>query len=897
VNQTTFSPADAHDDFHGVSNADFLGRSTNVITFTYQDINGCVHAVSKTIYVNPSPQIEGPAGDQIVYDAICDGFPIEAHVVIYEPGTSTEVASYAGYSFQWITPGGTFVINDDPSVVFETENLSVNVTLNVTSPDLPDGSPGCVTTITDTDAQGFPPIPTFTYVGITENSPLGLDIEFFQDNLQLDELDDEVGLNYMSFTLTGITGTTVVAPEIRTNTFSSGVPFDLSPINIMGLTAGTYEAELIMGTFDGCLISSGVRVITILPQISLGDPITGGGYQEYFDDDNGGWYIEIASGNGKNDNRKTSWKRTTLAVDGTPYNDDIGSVTGGMMVTNAPEARVYYKELDDPELPPSPSDTLGTSYYPNEISFVYTPAFDYSEYDNPALRFDYIRDFDSNRDGVVVQVSEDDGRTWTTLGDNDINSGINWYSDAGVSAGPGDQTGRSPENEAASNDDLVAFAEYDTDLAGAPAPVWKEARHQLIEGDYVNELIRYRFALGAIPGTKINIGTRTNNADGFAFDNFSIYEVNKVMLVESFSSTFSETSRQNANLIQFGSTTGPVAQENREHNIDWDAGTQGLWINYYTDMANEGSSVDPINAQNKVGPGTRATFYGITGVNTPSVPATRIAGEIAGYKLNATPEDFGNQFNAISLADADFIIEKPKPEEGTPTALNSDIYFNSSDPDVLSATVTYTATTNVPGIVEAGFYFAVVEKVRTGFTSGVYGPSDEIYYPLRVMLPGPEGAFYRGTITADQEFTYNMNWKISGIDDPDNIRVIAFVQYFNHPNANKIGSVEQAQFIDADGLGKINTLTGLEDLNISDILELYPNPADDRLTLQLADAALKPVMYKISDQSGRQIMVGRIERGIKEVTIDVSELSSGLYIIQVFNDDRVWTPKRIIIAH
>ncbi|MEQ9231094.1 MAG: T9SS type A sorting domain-containing protein, partial [Cyclobacteriaceae bacterium] len=124
-----------------------------------------------------------------------------------------------------------------------------------------------------------------------------------------------------------------------------------------------------------------------------------------------------------------------------------------------------------------------------------------------------------------------------------------------------------------------------------------------------------------------------------------------------------------------------------------------------------------------------------------------------------------------------------------------------------------------------------------------------------------------------------------------------FAQYYNHPNANKVGGVEQAAYIDADGLGKTNAVVGLEDLLTNDVLELYPNPADDKVTMRLADAPLKPVLWRISDQSGKEVLSGRIERGIKEVTIDTENLPSGMYIIQIFNDQNSWIPKKVIISH
>jgi len=81
------------------------------------------------------------------------------------------------------------------------------------------------------------------------------------------------------------------------------------------------------------------------------------------------------------------------------------------------------------------------------------------------------------------------------------------------------------------------------------------------------------------------------------------------------------------------------------------------------------------------------------------------------------------------------------------------------------------------------------------------------------------------------------------------------------------------------------------------VLTVYPNPASARVSMRLADAPLKPVYWRMSDQSGREVKIGRIERGIKEVTIDTQDLPSGMYIIQIFNDEGSWVPKKVVIQH
>ncbi|MCP4459333.1 MAG: T9SS type A sorting domain-containing protein, partial [Cytophagales bacterium] len=867
-NQTTFDPSDAHDASHITSagGAEFLAQSENIITFNFEDLDGCSNSITKTLYVNPNPEVE--SGSQIVYDVMCLGSDIEAHVVILKPGTTTEVTSYVGYTFDWVSSETSSTVLDDPSVVLPAaDNLSVGMTLTITSPD------GCITTITDTDAQGFPPIPTFTYVGITAGSEAGLDIEFQENSALLPDAD----VNSLQFTLTDDNGIEVVSLDRSTLNTSAG-DF-LNALNLktdlgVDLAAGEYTAEVSMGTALGCNIPDYERTITILPVEVLGDPITGGGYAENFEVDMGGWFFEYVSEDGKEDTRESSWRRMELKKTGVTNDDILSDGRGNILVTQGDPTETFEES----------GDSIPTPYYESEVSYVYSPALDFSLYLNPMLRFDYIRDFESSRDGVVVQVSDDDGRNWQTLGDNNINSGINWYTNQGISAGPGDNQGRYPETS--TNSQLVGFADVPFDEDGNRVPEWLESKHQITRGDYQSNMIRFRFVLSALSGKKYTDSEEVIGEifDGFAFDNVRVYEINKLLVVEQFSSTLSADSKKIEEFIESGQVEG---KSTVHHVIDWDKGTQGVWINYYTDVFNDDISEDPINARNKVDPGTRATFYGVT-----DVPTSRISGSTVDFDLTINPEDFGNKYNALALGDTDFNINKDHP------TLPNDIVLNASDPDVISVTVTFRSLTDETDDIEVGFFLAVVEKTKTNVTSGEYVATDTIRNALRVLLPGPAGEYYKGPLAIGDSFTYTFDWTITEIDDPDELRVIAYAQYYSHSNANKVGSIEQAAWLDLDGEGKQVLITGFENKVSRGELEVYPNPADNRINLALPDTPDKDVYWSVYDQSGRQAMKGLIKRGTKTPDpIDTSDLPSGLYIIQLHDEERLWTPMKVLIAH
>jgi hypothetical protein len=807
-----FRPSAAHDANYGAvpaADRQFQPQSANIITFSYTDQFGCDNSVEKTLYVNPRPDAAGAPGSEIQYDALCRTYPINARIVINEPGTSNEVGSYAGYTFTWTDYNGNiYVVPNDNTVTFPgVDQPNVNTTVEIVSPD------GCSIIITETDVQGFPPVPTFTYVGLTENSADGLDIYISEDNASL--ADGEV--DYIQL---DITGPTPVAPIVQTG---PGIVNPAVPYNIMGLAAGEYTVQVTMRTPSGCDITSAPRIITILPIIPV-DP-QGANYLATFEAGMEGWYIEVAGENGKADNRVTSWARANTGTNRI-FTNGVGGNGSNVLITN-------------------PNGAYGT----NEISYVYSPAFDLTAFLNPALSFLRAVDFDNQRDGLIVQISHDDGRTWEVLGDFDLTSGIKWYNAQGVSAGPG-EGGRFPE-AGNSHAEQVGYTQADLDANGNP--VWGEARHR-IEGDYINNLTRFRIALSTIGGSKAGKG-------GFAFDDFQVFEINKVVLVEQFATTLTQASKDYVSFIQ----NGPP------HVIDWEGGTQGLFMTYFTDFANNGSVQDELNATNRVDPGTRSTYYGLL-----DAPTTRVGGENVPFVLATNPEDFENGFDVVALSQEKFDVSPAVLYDQSSGTISIDVDF----------------TSKMDEWAEVGFFAVVVEKTVT-YNGGVY-INEPIPYVVRKLLPGASGQVVSGTFTDGQIVNLSADWAIGTVLQgsygvANGIRIIAFAQDM------VTKEIYQSGFIDV-------TITAPGTLGVTDPLanklNIYPNPANNQLNIEF-DSELENTRYwKMYDQAGRLVLQGAVERGNRSAgLIDTRSLPSGMYMVQIHDDKDYLTVRKVVIQH
>jgi hypothetical protein len=73
---------------------------------------------------------------------------------------------------------------------------------------------------------------------------------------------------------------------------------------------------------------------------------------------------------------------------------------------------------------------------------------------------------------------------------------------------------------------------------------------------------------------------------------------------------------------------------------------------------------------------------------------------------------------------------------------------------------------------------------------------------------------------------------------------------------------------------------------------IYPNPAQESISITLNDAVKTSLQYKISDLNGRLIKEGTLTP--TNLTIETQNLQSGTYIIQLFQNNRTTTKKLTI---
>ena len=65
------------------------------------------------------------------------------------------------------------------------------------------------------------------------------------------------------------------------------------------------------------------------------------------------------------------------------------------------------------------------------------------------------------------------------------------------------------------------------------------------------------------------------------------------------------------------------------------------------------------------------------------------------------------------------------------------------------------------------------------------------------------------------------------------------------------------------------------------VVNIYPNPAKDFITIDLGNIPENPILFRLYDFSGKCIIEQQIPALQKETIFDLEELKHGLYIIEI----------------
>lgn len=481
---------------------------------------------------------------------------------------------------------------------------------------------------------------------------------------------------------------------------------------------------------------------------------------------------------------------------------------------------------------------LDGSYYANEESALYTPAFNFASLERPIISFkNYVKTHVG--DGVVLEYSVDNrnivdpNKVWNRLG-SDL-SGVDWYNKGDLASNPGNQQ----------------TGDYGWSETGKvnEESKWRESKHSLnvVKGE---PQVVFRFALAS------NVGKPS--LKGFALDSIRIGNGTRTVLLENFTNTSTNAVREENDYFRnfpVDASGNPLASD----------GVELVKVEYHVGFPN----ADPFNEENPADPGARALYYNIASV--PQVRLDGYSGTIPGplFTQWGQPE-FDKR--VLELANAE---------------IDADVEITEG---MISITGTFRPLADIS--TNTILHVAVVEKnvtidANAGLGGRIGSGETEFKYVLKKMLPSASGTKYT-SLAANEQVSFEYSWTNPKLFMPENdMAVIIFLQ-----EEGGLRRVYQSYMYDQEILDP-GILTGVDP---EKVLGVFPNPADNEFTIELGTPVRQRTPLQLFDQMGKMVKETWFENGENKKTVSTTNYAAGMYLLQMDSPSGV-VRKKIMIMH
>ncbi|NJN42490.1 MAG: T9SS type A sorting domain-containing protein [Flammeovirgaceae bacterium] len=281
---------------------------------------------------------------------------------------------------------------------------------------------------------------------------------------------------------------------------------------------------------------------------------------------------------------------------------------------------------------------------------------------------------------------------------------------------------------------------------------------------------------------------------------------------------------------------------------------------------------------NPADPSGRALYYNIS-----ETPITRLDGEPNEVNNAKYFTGWGQQqynIRTLQLAQADIVITPTNNADGS---MSIDVSVTPIV-DLTDSTVLHVAIME-QDIAKSDLNTTKATMIQTG--------EDDFEYVLKKMLPSALGTRFTTTLAANTTQNFGpFVWHpdVAKLYNPVNdFAVIAFLQ-----NA-ETKEIYQAEIV--NNVSDPPIVTGLELQNMADRISVYPNPADEVITVLLPGKAGLDIPVQMIDQLGKSIITGMINEGESSKQIDTQNLPSGVYLLQLGGATGKTVTKKVIIVH
>jgi hypothetical protein len=365
---------------------------------------------------------------------------------------------------------------------------------------------------------------------------------------------------------------------------------------------------------------------------------------------------------------------------------------------------------------------------------------------------------------------------------------------------------------------------------------WTEARHTLDKQKGKNN-VQYRFAYGTNGTAK--------GSHGMAFDNIQIGERKKLTLLEHFTNTGDMASHYADSAIN------TLANNNPYDIID---------IQYHTSFP----GIDPFNEQNKVDPRTRAYYYQVS-----TVPGSILNGGATGtFRF-----DYDNRPLDTVLVKKQSLFDPVFDIKLHTSFLDNSLHV-TADIKPLAAFTGHQLT----------LHMAVIERIVTG----IPGANGDTLYESVLKTSLPDSSFTDDWRPGEDLRSVSRIWYYKDVYDPEELRVIAFIQD------------ENTREIYQAAINEYDLHTGLKDNHYGNNptagnFIAYPNPVSGEIFVGFNEPLTIKARADLFDSKGRLVLSHELYPGIKQFRLDLMDLTEGLYLIRITSDNRFMGLQKIIL--
>ena len=372
-------------------------------------------------------------------------------------------------------------------------------------------------------------------------------------------------------------------------------------------------------------------------------------------------------------------------------------------------------------------------------------------------------------------------------------------------------------------------------------PTWRKAIFKL--DPYIgqsNVLFRIAFA------------SSNPRGDGFAFDNVFVGERSRVVLLENFTNSF----------IQPPGSVGPHNLNNYQN-----IGTAGelVKIQYHTAFP----ATDPINELNQQMHNARTAFYGIT-----ESPTIRIDGRFNTGNISSWRDDL---YDERVLTPSPIKLKVSAIKDGAVVKINTTI-------ENITTENISTSGVNV--------FTTIVEKTIVDLDLLGNSGNSEFVYVAKEMLPSPAGISLSGEILAGDSIVMDtVIWRNPNLIDLDSGAVVVFVQSIGGNNK----SILQSFLLDTMLIPDV--ITGIEVPDYAEKINLFPNPANQEVTIELPAVVTRSTPIMMFDTYGRTVYQNSFAPGEQVKKVNTTGLAGGVYIIQISTPGGHVARRKVMVAH